>query len=113
VEPIALAELFVVIVGMAVTSGNIGDAKAAVEKAVEVLFESFRPFVQGLDADFDKKDSITALVISREVQNVLDAYGGVAKDVLFGTEPREYIGKYELRRNEKIKLAGIVFEAAG
>jgi len=112
VRPIVRTGLYVTVRGMTVTSGNIGDAQAAIEAATETLIETFESFVQGLDPDFDKRDTITALVFNREVQNVLDAYGGTAQNVLFGTSPGSYTGTYTLKRGEKTRLAGIVFQGA-
>jgi hypothetical protein len=43
----------------------------------------------------------------------LDAYGGTAQNVLFGTAPGSFLGEYGLKRGEKVKLAGIVFQEAG
>jgi len=112
VRPITLTGLYIVITGMKITSGNIGDAQADIRAAVSSLCETFAPFVQGLDPDFDRKDTVTAPVISREVQNVLETYGGSAQNVLFGTSPGSPIGKYDLRRNEKVFAARVDFQGA-
>ena len=112
VRPIIRTGFYVTVKGMEVSVGNIGDAEAAVSSALAVFFESFCPFVQGLDPDFDKRDTVTASIIGREVQNVLDAYGGTAQGIFFGMEPETYIGKYELKQNEKVKLEQTLFEAA-
>ena len=112
VRPIVRTKLYVTVKGMAVSVGNIGDAEAAVSSALAVFFEGFSPFVQGLDPDFDKKDTVTASVIGREVQNVLDAYGGTAQEIFFGTSPAVSTGRYELKQNEKVKLEQTLFEGA-
>ena len=109
VRPIARTGLYVTIEGMTVTVGNIGDAQEAVKTAMESFFETFGPFVHGLDPEFDRRDTITASIIGREIQNILDAYGGAAQSVLFGMSQSVFVGKYELKRNEKISLAEIVF----
>jgi hypothetical protein len=112
VKPITRTGLYVTVDGMKITSGNMGDAEQAVRQAMEALFKTFRPFVQGLDPDFERMDCITASIIAREAQNVLDAYGGTAQNVLFGTSPGSYLGKYDLKRGECVKLAGLVFQGA-
>lgn len=112
VRPIERVGLWVTIVGMAVTSGNAGDVRDAIAAAMGVFLENFRPFVHGLDPDFDRMDTVTASIIGREAQNILDAYGGSAQDVLLGTAHGLPVGKYTLKRNEKAYLAGIEFEDA-
>jgi hypothetical protein len=113
VMPIKRTGLFITIIGMKITTGSTGGAKADIEAAIGALLETFASFVQGLDPDFDRRDTVTASIIGREVQNVLDAYGGTAQNVLFGTSPGYFLGEYGLKRGEKVKLAGIVFQEAG
>jgi hypothetical protein len=113
IRPIIRTALYITVSGMTVSSGHIGDAQEAIKAAMEAFSETFGPFVQGLDPDFDRRDTVTALVISREVQNVLDAYGGTAQSVLFGTSFTAPVDKYELKRNEKIKFTEIQFLEAG
>jgi hypothetical protein len=110
VRPIIRTGLYVTVAGMKITSGNMGDAEQAVRQAAEALFKTFRPFVQGLDPDFERMDCVTASIIAREAQNVLDAYGGTAQNVLFGTSPGSYLGKHDLKRGETVKLAGLLFQ---
>ncbi|MDR0496531.1 MAG: baseplate J/gp47 family protein [Treponema sp.] len=112
VKPVVRIGLYINIIGMAVSTGNIGDAETAVRLALESFLEGFCPFVPGLDPDFDKRDEVTASVIDREVQNALDVYGGTAQGIRFGTSPETHTGKYILKRNEKVSLAGIVFQKA-
>ena len=112
VRPIRRTGLFITIVGMAIMTGNAGDVEAELRLAMEAFLEVFTPFVPGLDPGFDRMDTITVSVIGREVQNILDAYGGSAQDILFGMSPDSYVGKYTLKRDEKLYLAGIVFQEA-
>jgi len=112
VRPIKRTGLYVTVQGMRITSGNIGNAQDDIRQAVASLFETFSPFVQGLDPDFDRRDSVTQPIISREVQNVLEAYGGSAQGVLFGTQAGSFLGKYDLRRNEKVKPVQVDFQGA-
>jgi hypothetical protein len=112
VRPIERTGLYVTVQGMIVTIGNIGNIQTTLEATLNVLFRTFETFVQGLDPDFDRRDTVTVSVIAREVQNVLDAYGGTAQSVLFGTSPESYIGRYTLKKGEKIRLAGLVLQGA-
>jgi hypothetical protein len=113
VRSIVRTPVYVQIAGISVSSGSIGEAEDAVETALESLLRTFSPFVQGLDADFDKRDEVVASMLAREVQNILDAYGGTAENVLFGLSPGTFVGRYNLMPNEKLKLGGITFTEAG
>jgi hypothetical protein len=112
VKPIKMTGLYFLISGMRITSGNIGNAQEDIRSAISALCETFSAFVQGLDPDFDRRDTVTASIIGREVQNVLDAYGGTAQNVLFGASPGSFLGKYDLRRNEKVKPVRVDFQGA-
>ena len=113
VRPIVRRGISVSVIGMTITNGSMTDAQAAVENALISFIESFAPFVQGLDPDFDRRDVVTGSIIGREVQNVLDAYGGTAQNVVFGVNTFATTGKYYLRQNEKLKLTRVTFQGAG
>jgi hypothetical protein len=113
VHSITRTPVYVQIAGLSVTSGSIGEAEDAIETAVSVLLRTFAPFVQGLDADFDKRDEVVASMLAREVQNILDAYGGTVENVLFGLSPGVFVWRYSLLPYEKLKLGGITFTEAG
>ena len=112
VKPIVRTGLHITVTGMTITSGNIGNAEETVEAALKVFIKGFSPFVQGLDAEFDRHDTVTASKIGREVQNILDGYGGAAQSVTFGTLPELPIGKYSLKQNEKLKIIEVIFKEA-
>jgi hypothetical protein len=92
----------------------IGSAQAAAENAVtnaiRKMLGNFAPFVQGLDADFDRKDELTNANLSREIQNALDAYGGTAEGVFFGDQPSGSLGSLIIANNQKLKLEQIIFQ---
>ncbi|MFP3041901.1 baseplate J/gp47 family protein [Treponema primitia] len=112
VRSIVRVGIYVTVQGIAIKSGSMGAAEEAVTNAVRDLLETFSPFVQGLDADFDRRDEIVASIIGSAVQSVLDTFGGSAESVFFGTTPGSFIGRYILESNEKPKLAGITFTGA-
>lgn len=112
VRSITRRSIYCKVVGLTVTTGTEVGAQTAVTAALDTFLRQFRPFLQGLDPDFDRLDEVTALHLQREVQNVLDAYGGSAQNVLFGTVMDTWLGKYTLVDGETLKLGGVVFEAA-
>jgi hypothetical protein len=79
---------------------------------MSALLRSFAPFVQGLDVDFERRDEVTAGVLGREAQNILDNFGGTVENTLFGLSPGSVLWRYPLQLNEKLKLAGISFTEA-
>jgi uncharacterized phage protein gp47/JayE len=109
VEPIVRTGIYITIIGLVITTGNIGDAQAKIEAAMSTYLRTFSPFVQGLDAEFERRDMLTASLVGRDTQNILDSYGGTAENILFGDEEGTYLGKYQLKQNELLKLAGITF----
>jgi uncharacterized phage protein gp47/JayE len=112
VEPIKRTGIYVRIIGLSVISSSLATAETQITDAVKALLASYAPFVQGLDADFDRHDELTAIVLSREIQTVLDAWGGSAEGVTFGDTPAAVYSRYVLSENEKLKLAEIIFGEA-
>jgi uncharacterized phage protein gp47/JayE len=112
VEPIRRTGIYVHLLGLSVISSSLATAEAKITDAVKALLTSYAPYVQGLDADFDRRDELTAVVLAREIQTVLDAYGASAEHITFGDTSTSVYAKYVLSKNEKLKLAEIVFEEA-
>lgn len=112
VESIFRTPIYVTLVGLSVSTGTKAAAQTAVTSALTTYLKTFRPFVQGLDPDFDRMDALTSSLLGREIQDVLDAYGGSVQSVLFGTVVGTYPGIYNLRNAEKLSLGGIVWEDA-
>jgi hypothetical protein len=112
VEPIRRTGIYVHVIGLSVVSSNLAAAQAQIADAVRALLASYAPFIQGLDPDFDRRDELTAVVLAREIQAVLDAYGGSVERITFGDTPSVNYGRYTLAENEKLKLGQIIFEEA-
>jgi uncharacterized phage protein gp47/JayE len=112
VEPVRRTGIYVNVIGISVISGSLAAAEAAIMQAVTLLLKTFTPFVQGLDADFDRRDELAASILAQEVQNVLDAFAGSAAHITFGDSPTANLARYALSHDEKLKLAQINFEEA-
>jgi hypothetical protein len=104
--------VYVTVRGLSASGSSLAVAETQITAALEKLLTGFAPFVQGLDADFNRRDELTNSVLLQEIQNVLDAHGGTAEGVIFGDQPSGDIGRLTLANNEKLRLAGIVFEEA-
>jgi hypothetical protein len=112
VEPIRRTGIYVNVIGLQVISSTLVAAETGIAEAVTALLRSFAPFVQGLDADFERRDELTASILTREIQSVLDTFGGSAELVNFGDTPVTNTARYILSENEKLKLAEINFTEA-
>lgn len=112
VKSIYRTPLYLKIVGLSVSTGTVAAAQTAVESAMATYMKIFGPFVQGLDPDFDRLDQVTASLLAREIQDLLDSYGGTCQNVLFGTSVGTFIGIYLLGNAEKLSLGGIVWASA-
>jgi hypothetical protein len=113
VAPIRRTGIYVHVVGLSVVSSSLAAAEEQITNAVNALLRSYAPFVQGIDADFDRRDELTAPVLSREIQTVLDAFSGSAEHITFGDSPTANLARYVLSENEKLNLKTIDFKEAG
>jgi hypothetical protein len=95
VEPIVNTGIYVTVIGLFVNDA-LAAAQNAVTDAVRKLLLTFAPFVQGLDADFDRHNELSESVLAQTVQNTLDHYGGNARRVIFGGTPGGSEGRYIL-----------------
>jgi uncharacterized phage protein gp47/JayE len=112
VRPIRRTGIYVRVIGLSVISSSLAEAESRITEAVRTLLKSYAPFVQGLDADFDRREELTASVLAREIQTVLDAYGGSAEYITFGDTDTAVYPRYVLSEDEKLRLEEIEFEEA-
>jgi hypothetical protein len=89
-------------VGVSITTGTMGGAQAAITEALDKTLRSFSPYVQGLDAEFGRRDKLVASYLASEAQSILDSYGGAVENILFGLSPGENLGYYTLAHNETL-----------
>jgi hypothetical protein len=109
VEPIKRTGIYVRLYGLSVVSSSLAAAETRITAAVSALLRSYAPFVQGLDPDAERRDEMTANVLAREIQAVLDSYGGAVEIITFGDTLTAVYGRYALAPGEKLKLAQIDF----
>jgi len=110
VESIVRKEIYVTIKGLVVKTGTISHVQSILTTTIEMFLRNgLSPFIQGLDSEFERNDTFTVLHLAREVQNVIEGYGGSVESVLFGLSPSVNITRYTLNCNEKLKLGKIFF----
>jgi hypothetical protein len=80
-----------------------------VKAVIETLLRGIEPYVEGLDAEFDRNDKLTESLFMVETQNTIDQYGGTVQNILFGKTATENLSRIDLRRNEKLSLMNITF----
>jgi hypothetical protein len=112
IESIVRTSFFVQITNLEVSTDFETQAKADIETALEIYFDSLVPFVEGIDVVRERNDLITELTISEVIQDVLSTYGGSAESIAFGLSVGSFITFYSLDPGELAKLGspnGIVY----
>lgn len=109
VESIVRTSLFVEVRNLNVSPSLESQVKQNIETALTLYFSSITCFVDGLDPIFERNDTITDLVVSDIVQDVLKANSASATGVGFGTSPGSFVSIYQLDPGELSKLGGVTY----
>lgn len=109
VESIIRTSIFVQISDLDVEVEKEADCKSDLSDALDAHFRSIAPFVDGVDAEIDRNDTITAITISDAINSVLKAYGATAQNPAFGLVVGFFIPLYLLDPGELAKLGGITY----
>ena len=105
VESITRLSFFITVVNLTVDPSLDAQVKSDIEAALTQHFRSLRPFVEGLDPEFDRNDVITDLTISEVVQNVLFTFNASSDGVAFSFSfVLPNISRYVLQPGETTKL---------
>ena len=108
VEPITRTAFDVNIPGLVVDPLKESDAKAEMDSDLDVYFRSILPYVDGVDVEEERNDTITKVSVSSAVQGVLTKYGATAQGVTVTVGALEII-EYLLSRGEMAKLGTITY----
>jgi hypothetical protein len=101
---ITIKLIYVEVRGLVTPSGQEAEVKAAIESALAAFFLGLEPFVEGLDVEEERRDLITDPIISKVVQDVLQATGSSAIGVGFGFAPGSFEPQYRLLPGELTQL---------
>ena len=104
VEAIIRTVFFVVIINLDVPSDVESQTKANIETALKTYFRSVRAFIEGLDFIDDKNDEVTTPSVTKVIQDVVAAAGGVFSNVTFNIGASS-LGSYIPTPGELCKLA--------
>jgi len=111
VEPIIRTAVDVTVVNVIISSSLQPQATTKINEALTIYLAAVEPYIDGLDFELDRYDTITNPSISAIVQDILKALGGYADGVYFeiggGTKP-----SYQVGQGEKVKKGVVVIDYA-
>jgi uncharacterized phage protein gp47/JayE len=107
VEPITRPGFYVEIRNLLVQSSQEDQVKTSVESALTEYLLSVGMYVEGVDPEVSRNDTITNYTVSTIVQDIFNVFGASASSVGFGKTPTEFLGSYQLQQGELAKLASI------
>jgi hypothetical protein len=107
VEPITRTGFYVEIRGLVIDPSKEAAAKAEIETDLDTYFRNVFPYVDGVDVEIERNDTITGLTISTTVQTILQRYGATATSVGFGVLEGSFLTEYQLGQGELAKLLDV------
>jgi uncharacterized phage protein gp47/JayE len=102
---ITRTSFYVQISGLSVDASKEAQVKADIETAVTAYFVGLAPFIDGLDPDFEKNDTVTDASVTDIVQDVVSAAGGFFTALGFGLSVGSFLPSYVLGQGEHAKLS--------
>jgi uncharacterized phage protein gp47/JayE len=109
VESIRRTSFYTEIRNLDVPADQVVSVKSRIEAAVDTYFRGITPFIDGIDAGFDRNDLITSMSLAKVIQEITSTVGGSAASVGFGTELGVFLGSYQLTQGELGKLGAISY----
>jgi uncharacterized phage protein gp47/JayE len=109
VEPIIRTSIFVEIRQLVVAPAQLAALQTAISDALTVYFRTIAPYVDGVDVEQERTDTITSTSISQIVQDVLYAYGATVEAIAFGLVLGVFMPLYFLNPGELAKLGGVTY----
>lgn len=109
VESISRTSIFVTISDLTVDAADEADCKSDLSDAIDLYLRTIAPFIDGVDAEQERNDSITNPSINEVAQDVLKSYGATAELVRFGLVVGVFVNLYFLDQGELTKLGGITY----
>jgi hypothetical protein len=107
VEPITRQGFYVEVRSLVISSKAEALAKAQITTDLTTYFKEITPFVDGVDVDIDRVDTISTLSVSIIVQEALKQHGGTASGIGLGIQLGQYINEYTLLPGQTAKLIAV------
>jgi uncharacterized phage protein gp47/JayE len=108
VEPVTRTTFDIEIYNLRIDVTQEDAAKARVEEDIDTYFQAAKPFLEGLDFEFDRADMITITALAKVVQSVLTSYGASA-DFLIVSVDSDVVTSYQLGQGELAKLGTVTW----
>ncbi len=110
VEPIFRTSIFIQITSLVVPPAQETAIKAEIATAIESFLRNVRMFIEGVDFEDDRNDTITKVNLSDIVQEVISSVGGSAERVEFGTVPSVFTTEIiTISQGQTTKTGSIVY----
>jgi hypothetical protein len=106
VEPISRTGFDIEISGVSVIASLQAQATTKLTEAMAAYFALVEPYIDGLDFELDKNDTITDLSVSAAAQDVLQALGGYADSLTIAVSG-DILPSYQVGQGEKAKVASL------
>lgn len=107
VEPITRQGFYVEVRSLVISATAEALAKAQITTDLTTYFKEITPFVDGVDVDIDRVDTISTLSVSIIVQEALKQHGGTASGIGLGIQPGQYVNEYTLLPGQMAKLIAV------
>jgi uncharacterized phage protein gp47/JayE len=109
VESIERVGIYVEVRNLTVDADKEAQLKDDLEEALDTYLREITMFVDGVDVEIERNDTITSVTVSTVSQDVFSKYGASASSVAFGTEIGVYLTSYVLGMGELAKLQQITY----
>jgi len=109
VESIERVGIYVEVRNLTVDADKEAQLKDDLETALDTYLREITMFVDGVDVEIERNDTITSVTVSTVSQDVFSKYGASASSVAFGTEIGVYLTSYALGMGELAKLQQITY----
>jgi uncharacterized phage protein gp47/JayE len=109
VESITRIGMYVEVRNLVVDSDLEAQLKSDLSSALDTYFREITAFVDGVDVEIERNDTITSVTIGTIANDVFAQYGATAASVVFGTSIGVFLTSYTLGQGELSKLQLITY----
>ncbi len=104
VESIERIDIYVEVRNLTVDPDKETQLKEDLEDAIDEYLRAITMFVDGVDVEIERNDTISSITLSTVAQDVFSNYGASASNVGFGLDSGSFLTSYQLGQGELSKL---------
>lgn len=104
VESIERIDIYVEVRNLTVDPDKEAQLKEDLEDAIDEYLRAITMFVDGVDVEIERNDTISSVTLSTVAQDIFSQYGATASNVGFGVEEGSFLTSYQLNQGELSKL---------